>query len=76
MRGPTRRAASAPYVQSQRSALYQDAIATLRSQGRIYACSCTRKELALASAPHGPAEFGPPYPGTCRAAATARAMLR
>lgn len=53
-----------PYEQSLRYPSYSAAIERLRSAGRIYACKCTRKELAIASAPHG--EFGPTYPGTCR----------
>jgi glutamyl-tRNA synthetase len=57
-----------PYVQSQRLRHYQSAIAALTARGRIYPCSCTRKELAIASAPHGPSDFGPTYPGTCRSA--------
>lgn len=56
-----------PYLQSERLAHYHAAIAALRQRGRVYACSCTRKELAIASAPHGPSEFGPIYPGSCRA---------
>jgi glutamyl-tRNA synthetase len=56
----------APYTQSQRFALYEAAIARLSEAGWIYRCTCSRKEIALASAPHGPAEFGAPYPGTCR----------
>ena len=58
----------APYVQSERLARYQTAVDLLRAAGRVYPCSCSRKELALASAPHGAAEYGPVYPGTCRAA--------
>ena len=56
----------APYVQSERLPRYQAAVDMLRAAGRVYPCSCSRKELALASAPHGAAEFGPVYPGTCR----------
>jgi glutamyl-Q tRNA(Asp) synthetase len=55
--------------QSERSAAYRDALAQLDSQGLIYPCFCTRKEIAdeiarAASAPHG-AE-GPLYLRTCR----------
>ncbi len=50
--------------QSHRSARYQQVLEQLREQGRIFACSCTRREI-LASAPH-PGEEGPIYPGTCR----------
>jgi glutamyl-tRNA synthetase len=56
-----------PYYQSERQALYADALATLRSQGLLYPCYCSRAELArLASAP-APGEDAPRYPGTCRA---------
>ncbi len=53
-------------VQSERRALYEAALARLIDDGRIYACACSRKDLArAASAPHA-GEEGPPYPGTCR----------
>jgi glutamyl-tRNA synthetase len=64
--GPDRGGAHGPYVQSQRSARYEAAIEQLRQAGLVYPCTCSRKEIALASAPHGPAEFGAVYPGTCR----------
>ncbi len=57
----------APYLQSQRLERYAEALDALARRGRLYSCSCSRKEIAIASAPHGPSEFGPPYPGTCRA---------
>ena len=41
--------------QSERSALYEDALARLRVRGLVYACGCSRSEI-------GPG----PYPGTCR----------
>ena len=52
--------------QSDRDELYGAALAVLHAQGRLYACACTRKDLALmASAPHG--EDGlRAYPGSCR----------
>jgi glutamyl-tRNA synthetase len=65
--GPELGGPYAPYVQSERLPRYRAALATLRAARRVYACSCTRRELAVASAPHGPSEFGPVYPGTCRA---------
>jgi glutamyl-queuosine tRNA(Asp) synthetase len=50
----------APYVQSQRTALYEAAAARLET----YPCTCSRREVVEASsAPHG-AE--PRYPGLCR----------
>jgi glutamyl-tRNA synthetase len=53
-------------VQSRRHAAYQAALARLIDDDVVYACRCSRKDLAmLASAPHVGDE-GPPYPGTCR----------
>jgi glutamyl-tRNA synthetase len=52
--------------QSERRALYEDAIARLDADGRLYPCYCTRAEIReSASAPHGPLPEGA-YPGTCR----------
>ena len=52
--------------QSERFALYDDAIERLHARGLTYECYCTRREIRDAvSAPHGDqAEGG--YPGTCR----------
>jgi glutamyl-Q tRNA(Asp) synthetase len=53
-------------VQSRRNSSYEDALEDLRAQGLVYACFCTRSDIAAAlEAPHGPA--GAHYPGTCRA---------
>lgn len=64
------------YAQSQRLALYEQAIAGLEARGLVYPCYCTRKELReLASAPHMPSpggqgggvgDLGAPYSGACR----------
>jgi glutamyl-tRNA synthetase len=52
--------------QSERGPLYDEAIARLEADGRLYACYCTRAEIRDAtSAPHGPLPEGA-YPGTCR----------
>ncbi|GAO40353.1 glutamate--tRNA ligase [Sphingomonas changbaiensis NBRC 104936] len=51
--------------QSQRLALYAEALERLKLRGLVYPCFCTRADIARsASAPHGP--DGPLYPGTCR----------
>jgi glutamyl-tRNA synthetase len=64
--GPEVGGAYGPYVQSGRQALYDAALARLRSQGLLYPCFCTRAELSrVASAPQG--DEPPRYPGTCRA---------
>lgn len=55
-----------PYFQSQRLALYHQALARLRAQDLLYPCYCSRTDLSrLASAPHH-GDDPPPYPGTCR----------
>lgn len=51
--------------QSQRGALYAQALEQLKACGLVYRCWCTRAEIAAsAGAPHG--DEGPVYPGTCR----------
>ena len=52
--------------QSERSPAYRAALEALQARGRLYPCTCSRKDLQkLASAPH--AEDGlRPYPGRCR----------
>jgi glutamyl-Q tRNA(Asp) synthetase len=50
--------------QSQRIALYDEALAALRAKNLVYDCGCSRADLArTASAPLG---REPVYPGTCR----------
>jgi glutamyl-tRNA synthetase len=50
--------------QSDRRALYDDAIDRLTDAGLVYPCFCTRREILDApSAPHTPPGS---YPGTCR----------
>src|SRR5690242_57890 len=55
----------APYMQSERQALYIASLQRLQETGLIYPCYCSRAEIArAASAPHE--DEGPRYPGTCR----------
>lgn len=62
-----------PIRQSDRFALYDDAIQSLHQRtGAVYPCSCKRRDIeAAASAPQeGVPQYGPDgpvYPGTCRA---------
>ena len=59
------------WKQSERQALYDDALERLGAAGLTFACSCSRADIArAASAPHV-GEEGPIYPGTCRAGPTA-----
>ena len=54
-----------PYWQSERTALYEQALETLREKGLVYPCFCTRSELHAASAPHR-SDGQTIYAGTCR----------
>ena len=54
------------WKQSERAAVYDEALDRLQRAGRVYPCWCSRGEIArAASAPHV-GEEGPVYPGTCR----------
>jgi glutamyl-Q tRNA(Asp) synthetase len=58
-----------PWRQRNRLTHYADALETLKSQGMVYPCFCSRKEIErelaeMAHAPQGPE--GPLYPGICR----------
>jgi len=50
------------YTQSQRLPAYDQALEKLREGGHLFACSCSRKEVQAASAPH---DLQKVYPGTC-----------
>ena len=64
--GPDAGGQFAPYVQSERTAVYRDIWEQLRAGGFIYPCACSRRDvLAAAGAPHGEPDE-PIYPGTCR----------
>ncbi len=67
----------APVVrQSDRGALYADALAALDAEGLVYPCWCTRAEIRQASsAPHGPLPGGA-YPGICAELTAARRAER
>lgn len=63
--GPDAGGPYAPYVQSLRSDLYEDALRRLAEAGRLFPCRVSRKDLqAMASAPHGGEEA--PYPASLR----------
>jgi glutamyl-Q tRNA(Asp) synthetase len=59
-----------PVYQSQRSHLYQAALDKLIAQNKVYACSCSRKDVAAAIAKANPSakpRHGElVYPGTCQ----------
>lgn len=59
-------------VQSERKALYEDALSALHADGVVYGCRCSRREIAD-SAIQG--SEGPVYPGTCRTLSLSGANL-
>lgn len=62
--GPDVGGPAGPYRQSERDTIYAAALEALRGRDLTYFCTCSRKDLREASAPHGPE--GPAYPGFCR----------
>ena len=54
-----------PLRQSERTTAYADALERLERRGLLFACGCSRKEIAAIA--HAGSE-GAVYPGTCRAA--------
>ena len=57
-----------PYCQSERGAIYEDALRRLAEDGHLFPCRLSRKDLReLASAPHGSSGL-PPYPASLRPA--------
>jgi len=62
--------------QSERGALYAEALSKLEARGLVYPCWCTRAEVReAAAAPHGALPDGA-YPGTCRALTAAQRAQR
>jgi len=64
--GPDCGGAFAPYAQSERRAVYLAAWRELRDRGRIYPCTCSRKDVAQAAGAPNEGDDEPVYPGTCR----------
>jgi glutamyl-Q tRNA(Asp) synthetase len=61
-----------PLYQSSRGAAYQAALDDLLARGWAFRCTCTRREIEAASAPHSAPRARHSeraYPGTCRDAA-------
>ena len=53
------------YVQSERKAIYREALDVLRALCLVYPCVCSRRDVEAAqSAPHAGEQLH--YPGTCR----------
>lgn len=64
--GPDSGGPYAPYAQSERRPHYLRAWQQLRAGGRIYPCTCSRKDLAAAASAPNNSDDEPVYPGRCR----------
>jgi len=64
--GPDRGGPFGPYTQSERRADYLEAWKRLLDQGMIYPCTCSRKDVAQATAAPNDSDDEPVYPGKCR----------
>ena len=66
-----------PYLQNERQAIYEAALARLWADDLVYPCYCSRAEVArAASAPQAAGDEGPRYPGTCRHLSQAERQAR
>jgi glutamyl-tRNA synthetase/glutamyl-Q tRNA(Asp) synthetase len=59
------RGGATPHRQSDNGAAYARALARLEAMGRVFACTCSRRDVLQAVGPVAPGEE-PCYPGTCR----------
>lgn len=65
--GPGSESFPIPLVQSERLPRYEQVLEQLIESGHLYPCTCTRRDVELASdAPHEQTPDGNVYPGTCR----------
>jgi len=65
-----------PYTQSERRAFYLEAWKRLRELGAIYPCTCSRKDVALATAAPNEGDDEPIYSGKCRPAQGQASLAR
>lgn len=65
--GTENRGSCDPYLQSQRSEIYEDFLERLRRTGLTYPCTCTRADIMATQAPHE-SDGRIVYKGTCRPA--------
>ena len=65
--GPSAGGADGPYMQSERTAIYQEYFERLETAGLVYPCFCSAQELALSRKAQISASKPPRYAGTCAA---------
>ncbi len=74
--GPDRGGPYAPYRQSERTPLYQQAAADLLAAGRAYRCFCTAERLESMRRAQAAAKLPPRYDRACRSLPPAEAAAR
>jgi glutamyl-tRNA synthetase len=74
--GPDRGGPFAPYRQSERTPLYQQAAEQLLGSGRAYRCFCTPEQLEAMRRAQAAAKQAPRYDRTCRGLAKAEVEAR
>ncbi len=67
--GPDQGGPRGPYVQTERTRWYREALDRLIAQRRVYPCTCTRRDVETAQAAPHAGDDGPRYAGICRALA-------
>ncbi len=67
--GPDKGGPFAPYRQSDCLGFYEKALSSLASEGHVYPCRCSRREILIASQTPQTEDDEPLYPGTCRPSA-------
>jgi nondiscriminating glutamyl-tRNA synthetase len=63
--GPGADSPKGPFRQTERSAIYRDAMATLSAQGRVYPCFCSEVDLEMEKRQARAAKRPPVYSGKC-----------
>jgi nondiscriminating glutamyl-tRNA synthetase len=74
--GPDIGGASAPYLQSERGAIYDELFTRLEADAGAYPCYCTAEDLELSRKLQRMAGRPPRYAGTCRALGAAQRAER
>ncbi|MCL2808373.1 MAG: glutamate--tRNA ligase [Coriobacteriia bacterium] len=74
--GPEAGGASGPYLQSERTTLYQDALERLKDSGRVYPCFCSPDELNSKREAAQAKKSYTGYDRSCRALLETEAQVR
>lgn len=73
--GTENRGKCGPYLQSQRSEIYEEYLEKLRKTGLTYPCTCTRADIMATQAPHE-SDGRIVYKGTCRPSSLTKTITK